>query len=569
MKLSLTKRLVFSLFSGLFVLGGVECGLRLVSYQGEVDRTVSWCREQSKNEPPFFVPQESGSVLAYAPRFEGQPRPFAEKKAPNTRRIFVFGGSAVHGYGFTRPGAWPDQLEEQLGLAWPGVRVEVINAGAIAWSSQQLLILIKDVLANYEPDAILVASGNNELLEWFDARKYLRESELRKWVKDIRRGVSLRRFRLYQLLVGRFGGSAGHWGQTEFSDDQALPWTQRARMQDEDRAFAVERYRANLYRILDEAQSVDVPVVLATVPVNWLEMPGEFEFEDAFGDTERARVGAAERALQDGQLEDADRQIETLMAEWPEAIFAYRYGRMARELGQKERARKWLKEALRLDENPHRALPAVNEVIRDLSDQAQGFLDLESLLESGQSDGLLDAAVVYDYCHLRPSAHAKVAQAMANLLVTEIWPGGRISPPPAALPGHVDEWLGEGVKGDRGGYSPNPGLDRKRWWFAAQKATDIEPENAQAWMELARVNWHIFHGQCGPSRAPCLPEVATAWDRALALEPMNCNSLAGRGRLAYATGESQANDLLNRALQCDPQDSRTAWYLHRIQSEGG
>jgi lysophospholipase L1-like esterase len=564
MKQSLAKRIGFSALAGLLVLGGAECGLRAGGYHGDVDRRVSWCREQSKNDPPFFLPQQSGTALAYAPRFEGQPRPFPVAKAPNTRRIFVFGGSAVHGYGFTRPGAWPDKLEERLALAWPGVRVEVINAGAIAWSSQQLLNLIKDVLANYEPDAILIASGNNELLEWFDARKYLPEKDLRRWVKRIRRGVVLRRFRLYRLLTARFGGKAGHWGQTVFSDDEALPWAQRARMTEADREFAVARYRANIHRILQEAERSNVPVVLGTVPVNWMEMPGEFAFAGAFGETERARIAGLERRLQDGDLKEADRLMKALMREWPEASFAYRYGRMARELGQVERARKWLQEAIRLDENPHRALPAINRVIRDLAGSAAGFVDIQLLLENGQPDGILDSNVVYDYCHLRPSAHAQVAELMAGVLTTQIWPGGQTTRSPVPLSSHFDAWLGEGVDGDRGGYSPNPAKDRKAWWVGAKALSVERPKDVASWAALGRINWHIFHGQCGPDRGPCLPEVAMALDQAIQVDPEQCSAWANRGRLAYAADEAEASAMLTRAVACDPRDARSAWYLERV-----
>ena len=207
----------------------VELALRVAGYQGEVDRTVSWCREHALNEAPYFRIERVGETEAYVPLFEGQPRPFPVQKAPNSKRVFAFGGSAVHGYGFSRVGAWPDKLEEELALAWPNERVEVINAGAIAWSSQQILALVKDVLLHYEPDALIMVSGNNEMLEWFDARKYLPSSDLRRWVKRIERARWLRQFRLYQWFFDRFGGREGHWGQTEFSDDQALDWSDRAR----------------------------------------------------------------------------------------------------------------------------------------------------------------------------------------------------------------------------------------------------------------------------------------------------------------------------------------------------
>lgn len=546
----------------------VEVGFRLAGFQGEVDRTVSWCREHALNRPPFFSPTEVAGTRAYVPLIEGQPRPFPVEKPPNTKRIFALGGSAVHGYGFTRAGAWPDKLEEQLALAWPGQRIEVVNAGAIAWSSQQLLSLTKDVLQNYEPDAIILVSGNNELLEWFDARKYLPPAALSRWVSSIKRSRLLRRSRLYQWVSARVDEDGGRWGQTEFSDDEALPWSERARMTDSDRRFAVQSYRWNVSRILEEAASADVPVILGTVPVNWAEAPASFEFSDAPEDSHRVRLQQILTLVREERGEEADRLLSELLAELPEAIFAHEVGRLARELGQIERARRWLEEAIRLDENPHRALPAINDTIRDLADQADAFVDIEVLLSKRSADGILDFKQVYDYCHLRPGAHSEVALALARVFTEEIWPGGRILP--SADPGvhPLDGWLGEGVRGDDGGYSPNPGRDRFEWWKAAQASTQEDPESAQAWLEVARVVWHTFHGICGENRGPCLPEAEVALNVAYELDSEDCAVQAARARQAYALRLEHTGTLLEEAISCDPGDQRTAWYRQRWLSEG-
>lgn len=567
MKFSLARRIGFSALALVLALVTAEVGIRLSGFQGETDRTVSWCREHALNRPPFFSATEVSGTRVYVPLIEGQPRPFPVEKSENTLRIFAFGGSAVHGYGFTRPGAWPDKLEEQLALAWPGQRVEVINAGAIAWSSQQILTLVKDVLQNYEPDAIVVVSGNNELLEWFDARKYLPPDSLSRWVSSIKRARLLRKSRLYQWLNARIDDDAGRWGQTEFSDDEALPWEERARMGDGDRAFAVDSFRQNLSRILAEAAAADVPVVLGTVPVNWAEAPAQFEFSDAPEPKHRELLQQILNAVREGRGEEADRQLVELLEEMPEAVFAHEVGRLAREMGQTERARRWLREAIRLDENPHRALPEINDTIRAMSEDAAGFLDIERLLESESGDGILDFHQVYDYCHLRPSAHSRVAEGLARVFVDEIWSGGRIQESAPAGRHPLDSWLGGGVLGDQGGYSPNPGRDRFDWWKSAQAATHESPESPEAWLHLARVVWHTFHGLCGENRGPCFPEAQVALDVAHRLGPQSCAVQAARGRQAYALNLQQTGTLLENALACDPTDSRTAWYQQRWVSE--
>ena len=567
MTLSLAKRGAFSALFSLLVLAGVECGFRVSGYHGEVDRTVSWCREHALNRPPFFARAEVGGIEAYVPMIEGQPRPFPVKKAPNTKRVFAFGGSAVHGYGFTRVGSWPDKLEERLALAWPGERVEVINAGAIAWSSQQLLSLVKDVLEHYEPDALVVVSGNNELLEWFDARKYLPPRELSGWVSAIQRARRFRKSRIYQWLNSKIGEDAGRWGQTEFSDDEALPWEERARMSDSDRDYALDAFRWNIGRILEEAREVDVPVILGTVPVNWMQSPASFEFSDAPDEGHQEELREVLQLIRDGSIEEAERILGRLMKEMPEALFAYEAGRLAREMGQTEHARRWLGEAIRLDENPHRALPAINEAIRDLATDAHGFIDIEELLEAESMDGILDGTQIYDYCHLRPDAHTLVADALAEIFVRDVWQKGVVSPGVAVTSTHIDGWLGEGVNGNRDGFSPNPGRDRLAWWKDAQAATSTEPESAQRWLDLARVVWHTFHGICGESRAPCLPEALVALEVAHEMDPMNCDVQSARGRVAYALGDDRAEHWLSQAVACNSEDRRSAWYLERWTAE--
>ncbi|MEC7241175.1 MAG: hypothetical protein VXW32_08035 [Myxococcota bacterium] len=567
MKFSLAKRIGFSGLALVLSLLTAEAAFRVAGFQGEVDRTVSWCREHALNRPPFFVPTEIAGTHAYVPLIEGQPRPFPVEKSPNTKRIFAFGGSAVHGYGFTRAGAWPDKLEEQLASAWPGQRIEVVNAGAIAWSSQQLLSLVKDVLDNYEPDALVVVSGNNELLEWFDARKYLPPEALSGWVNSIKRARLLRKSRLYQWLNARIDEDAGRWGQTEFSDDEALPWKERARMSDADRDFAVQSYRWNLSRILTEAAKADVPVVLGTVPVNWLESPASFEFADAPQDAHREVLQQILTDLREGRTAEADRKLASLLDDVPEALFAYEAGRLARELGQSERAKKWLAEAIRLDENPHRALPEINRTVRELASRADAFLDIESLLMATSDDGILDTHQVYDYCHLRPSSHSHVAEALAQLFVEEIWPSSEPLEPAQAGDHPLDSWLGEGVRGDEGGYSPNPGRDRFEWWKSAQEKTRETPKSAQAWLEVARAVWHTFHGICGENRGPCLPEAWVSLEVARRVDPENCAVQAAQARLAYSLRLEGTGALLNTANACNPDDERTAWYRRRWLTE--
>jgi len=536
---------------------------------------VSWCREHALNEPPFFPERTlARGTAVHVPRVDGHPAPFAGEKPNTVRRIVALGGSAVHGFGFTRAGAWPDKLEGRLARAWDGVDVEVINAGVIAWGSQQVLMLVKDVLANHAPDALVIYSGNNELLEWFDARQYLPPEALAQWVSGIRLARRARALRTYQLVdrvlgTGRAGGrNPGHWGQTEFTDDEALPWASRARLGEADRRSALEAYRRHLLRILDLARDAGVPVVLSTVAVNETETPAEFPF----GEPEPvAVVEHLERGLglyDAGDGPGAEAAFLEALEIWPEAITHYRWGMGLRERGAPE-AREHLRNALALDENPHRATPRRNQVVRALSHRADALVDVAAILSVASTDGIVDTSQIYDYCHPTPSVHTEIARMFADALTREVWPGGSAAQPPQPGAEHVDGWLGEGVDPSRGHYIRDPGTELERAWRAAQEATAHTPDSAAAWHHQGLVAWHGFHADCDRGKVPCLGDALTAFHTATTLDPQHCAAWANLGRVQFTVGLPGASASLSRAVACEPEDARSAWYLARWGVRGG
>ncbi len=564
------RKLGFSLLplAALAVAG--EAGLRLAGWQGEPDRVVSWCREHAIPERPYFPRSELADAHRYrTPRVEAQPRPWADgPPAAGVRRIFAFGGSAVHGYGFTRVGSWPDKLEERLAGAWGEGDVEVINAGVIAFSSQQVLMLAKEALAEHGADALVIYSGNNELLEWFDARRYLPEPALRRWVAGLTWGRRLRASRLYRLGVGLLGGvEVGYWGQTEFTDDEALPWAGRARLGDADRAFAAAAYRYNIGRVLELADAAGVPVVLSTVGVNYEDPPGEFEeLSGPEPPAAREALEEAEQRLVAGELEAAEAAFERGFAAWPEAIVHYRWAQLLRREGRPEAALVHYRAAVALDENTHRAPAYINAVIRELGGRAAALVDGEAVLAGLSEDGITDWDVIYDYCHPRPSAHDALADAFAVALTQTVWPGGQ--PQRAPKPGrdHVDGWYGPGVDPENGPDSPDPGTERRQWWTDARAQTDAEPESPDAWNARGVVAWHTFHADCARGELPCLEHARAAFAEAAALDPGYCPAWANLGRLEFAVGHPGAGAHLARAAACDPQDARSAWYLQRLEA---
>lgn len=95
-------------------------------------------------------------------------------KPPGTYRIFLMGGSTAYGTG----GLWPHiqrefavipneatidrYLERDLAAAFPGSKIEVINAAITSTWTHHHLIYLNQSLLRYDPDAVLFLDGFND-----------------------------------------------------------------------------------------------------------------------------------------------------------------------------------------------------------------------------------------------------------------------------------------------------------------------------------------------------------------------------------------------------------------------
>lgn len=536
------RRVLFSLF--VFALFGVlvEGGLRLAGYQGQPDRTVSWSPEHVPPSPPFFPTLEVEGHPYRAARTPSQPHPWSSEKPANTLRIVALGGSAVHGYGFTRVGSWPDKVEERLVV--DGADVEVLNLGAIAWSSQQLVMLVKEALA-LQPDAFVVYSGNNELLEWVGARQYLPEPELRRWVRSTTWARRLRTLRSYRWMAEALSERPGVWGQTDFRQAEPIPMVERAPITDADRAFAEGQLRHNLRRIVELAG--DIPVVVSTVPLNLAYQPADTQ--DPCVEAQSEATGQADRLLQEGRRDEAFALAEAAFSACPDPMQAWHWGSALRRHGEVELAREWLERAMLLDASPNRAAPYLSEVVGDLDGVL--LVDGAAAIAAMSEDGLVDFGQIYDHCHPTPEAHTVLASAIGEVLAEHF--DGRLVEPPVAAEGHVDAWLGPAE------FPLDPETERPGWYRVLEQE---RLKDAAAWNQQGVVAWHVLDGSCAEGRVPCLSDAVRAFRRALEDDPTLCVAHANLGRVFFAIDHPSAAEELEIAAACG--DERSAWYLERL-----
>ena len=153
------------------LLGLVEVALR-VSGLGAAD--ASRLKYQQVFLPVLVPGQRADGTAILRPADARLPyQSILREKPPGTIRIFTFGESAVAGLGYSPNVTFARDLDRLLRAAYPDLHFEVVNLGIVALSSREVRQLVEDVLAHYEPDIVIIYTGNNEFLE-MHAEKYAR-----------------------------------------------------------------------------------------------------------------------------------------------------------------------------------------------------------------------------------------------------------------------------------------------------------------------------------------------------------------------------------------------------------
>ena len=87
---------------------------------------------------------------------------FEPQKAPGAVRIACLGASSTFGF-YDRDGhTYPELLEARLRELVPGVRIEVLNAGIPHAKTGNMLAMLRNELAEYQPDIVTFYEGFND-----------------------------------------------------------------------------------------------------------------------------------------------------------------------------------------------------------------------------------------------------------------------------------------------------------------------------------------------------------------------------------------------------------------------
>jgi lysophospholipase L1-like esterase len=433
------RRRLFVAVVALLALAGVELGARIVealqqrlesSAGGETAYAVL-----ANPVPAFERRMEGGEAVYRRTRAHWLPprQGFAASKPPGGLRVFSLGGSAALGWPHSDAGSYARLLARKLQALYPDRAIEVVNAAGNTYASYRVKVVFDEII-EYEPDVVLIWSGNNE---FFEDVVYgtvlppgvLRHSALAR-ILHVATGraraakpvIDIANYLEADHTVSRIGHAFGEVSQLREDPEQL------------ERVTA--HYRANLRAMVRSARARGVPVLLIDVPVNLKDWwPNVSVHRRDLVPDEREAFTAALRhgveALEAGDAVEGERAFAAagrIDPGWAEVHF-WR-GRALLALGRRDEAERAFRRALAEDAHPFRDLPRFAAIRREIAREYDlPLVDAPGALAAAAGDGIPGLDVLVDYVHPTVASNERIAQLVLHALDR-----AGLLPEPRALP---------------------------------------------------------------------------------------------------------------------------------------
>ncbi|MGD1894878.1 MAG: hypothetical protein ACFB15_30315 [Cyclobacteriaceae bacterium] len=420
--LSRSKKIIFTLLTALLVLGVLELGARVT--EAVVQRLGSGRKASPfvsyQNMRDVFTVSNLGGIDYYV-RTDYHPYilsglRFRAVKPPNTFRVFCLGGSAALGWPHPPAQSYPAFLAKKLQLLYPDKEFEMINVAASTYASYRVKTIFDEII-HYQPDLILLYTGNNEFLERILYQPALEApwnySALARTVYQ-----SYRHFSPNKQII-----DVENYRPT-FLIAVALGNTSALKVSEEQYQQVVDHYCYNLTEMISSAQHNSVPIMLLTIPVNvrdWSPHASVHRAElDSAGQQQwQRRFAQGFRAFSNQQYEEAlPHFLSALEMDDTHAELQYLTGKSHEHLSKPALSRTHLLRSLEADAYPFRALPQFNRILHELSEESQVPLaDIEQVLANEAAMGVIGEDLLVDHVHPTVASN----QLIADEVLTTLW----------------------------------------------------------------------------------------------------------------------------------------------------
>ena len=397
---------LLALLGGFGFLGLAELGLRAAGFGPPNDLFLLDGTSRTYTVNPEVTHRFFPSHLRRRP-LAGD---FAARKAPETVRLFVLGGSTLVGFP-NAPGLdFPRFLGIMLADAFPRRRFEVVNCGITAVNSHCVLDFGREVL-DYDPDLLVVYMGHNEFVGPYGATTPFVRVGGARWL--IRGHMQLERSRLYHgakellfrlsSLGGREPPRFGLHLVTEQIDGTRASYRR-----------TVDNYRANLEALAESAAERGVPVLLGTLVSN---LRGFYPLRSDCGGEDGGPLLAEEAAalLRQGRKEELGVLARESLERSPECAAAhFELARLRQMEGRNHEALVSYGRARDLDRVPFRAPGVFNQILRETARRHDNVIlaDVEAAFAAASPGGIVGGELMTDYLHPTVFGHYLMARTL-------------------------------------------------------------------------------------------------------------------------------------------------------------
>jgi lysophospholipase L1-like esterase len=404
----------------------------------------------------FDLPGSGGEIRAFNSLVAGRyvdprrttvpmltPETFRAVKTPDILRILCLGESTTAGFPFDGQVPFPVQLRQRLSEAYPGKRVEVLNAGIAAIGSYVVVDMLPELL-DTQPDVIVVYMGHNEFYGIYGSGSAFVEGGSDFFVRGAlavqRTAIGRMMKRGLELL-----------SKTPETDASRTTLMQQA-VRDRDIPLGSKQYRTtmenlerNLDRLLSGCANRGVPVILSSLVSNDRDLRPFRPVVDSTriaSATARMLIARGDSLRREQRWDDAARSYgDLLRADSGNADAWFGMGRCSLALGRPDEARRWLDGARDHDAMRFRASGEANVVLRRAA-QRHGalFVDMDSIFAAQSPDGIVGAELVCDHLHPNPRGYALMARAFCDAIETmKVVPSAPVPAAHEALPRGVTD----------------------------------------------------------------------------------------------------------------------------------
>ncbi len=349
---------------------------------------------------------------------------FKKEKDKNTCRIFVLGESTTIGYPYFHNGSFHRWLQYRLMRTFPDRQFEIVNLSLTAVNSFTVLGFAKE-LVDYEPDAVLIYSGQNE---YYGALGVGSTNRISGNASIIQLMLRLRQLRvtqlltsLYEKITGAFKAARGDSGETlmqRMVADQQIAFGSKLYYR------GIDQFRSNMDATLHLFSEHHIPVFISNLVSNerglrpFISIEPDSTRFPAFKPDYEAGVKVFELK----ELPAADSLFKKADLDYTgHALCNYYLGQVSYALGDYATAEARFAKALDLDALRFRAPSPLNGIIAQLCTKYPDahLVDTRTAFISHSENHLIGSDLILEHVHPNLTGYALMSDVFYAALKRE------------------------------------------------------------------------------------------------------------------------------------------------------